>query len=435
MNHASEARLALGYGTERVWLDPTPLRVLDVVLPHPAEPPAPARALVEAALRAPIGAPPLAEAVRGARSAAILVSGKDRVARADAYLPPLVETLLEAGVPKPEIVVMMATGTHVRFTEADLLTIFGPDYDPGLRYVAHDCMDDGQLVTLGETSYGNAVRVNRQAYEADVRILTGRLTHHYFAGFTAGRKSVLPGVSAYAAILANHRMVVSGTDGQVVPPEVRNGNLAGNPVHLEMVEAAALFEPTFVVNTVLDTDHALTHVFAGDWRAAHLEGCRVVAGHFERQTGGQADLVVGSCGGDPYDCSFIQALKTLMNTHRCVADGGTYLLLAACPEGIKKGFLDWPADLSLPAIAEAVRANYNLSGHNTYLLRELLSRIRVVLVSTCPPEAVARMGFVPASTFEEGLRLALERVPGKPATYVIPYGNVTVVNEQPGALA
>jgi nickel-dependent lactate racemase len=230
-------------------------------------------------------------------------------------------------------------------------------------------------------------------------------------------------------------MGVSGTDGQVVPEEVRNGNLAGNPVHLEMVEAAALFQPSFVVNTVLNTDHDLTHVCAGGWHAAHVEGCRVVAGLFERQTGRQADLAVGSCGGDPYDCSFIQALKTLMNTHRCVADGGTYLLLAACPEGIKKGFLDWPPELSLPALAGAVRAHYNLSGHNTYLLREILGRIRVVLVSTCAREAVARMGFVAASTPEEGLRLALEGAPEQPDTYVIPYGNITVVNERPGALA
>jgi lactate racemase len=431
----ADTRLALGYGAETVRLDPSPLRVLDVVRPRRAEAAKPARALVEDALENPIGAPPFEELVRGARSAVILVSGKDRVARADAYMPPLIETLLDAGVPKSEIIVMMATGTHVRFTPSDLVTIFGPGYDPDLRYVAHDCMDEAGLVTLGETSYGNAVRVNRHAYEADLRILTGRLTHHYFAGFTAGRKSVLPGVSAYGSILANHKMVVMGTDGEVVPPEVRNGNLARNPVHLEMVEAAARFEPTFVFNTVLNTDHALTHVFAGDWQAAHLAGCRLTADLFERHTDRQAELVVGSCGGDPYDCSFIQAIKTLMNTHRCVADGGTYLLLAACPEGIKKGFLEWPTDLSLPALAEAVRANYNLSGHNTYLLRELLSRIRVVLVSTCPPEAVARMGFVPASTPEEGLRLALQGVPERPATYVIPYGNITVVNERPGALA
>ena len=330
--------------------------------------------------------------MQGARSAVILVSGKDRVARADAYMPPLVETLTASGVPTSSITVMMATGTHVRFTEADLVTIFGPDYDRDLQYVAHDCQDEAALITLGETSYGHPVRVNRQAYEADVKVLTGRLTHHYFAGFTAGRKSVLPGVSAYDAILGNHKMVMSGTGEDAVPPEVRNGNLKGNPIHLEMMEAAALFDPTFVVNTVLNVDHELTYVAAGDWRTAHAEGCAVVAEHFEQHVAEPAELVIGSCGGDPYDCSFIQALKTLMNTHHAVADGGTYLLLGECPEGIKKGFLDWPSDLSLPDLAEAVRADYNLSGHNTYLLRRLLSRIDVVFVSACPPEDVALHG-------------------------------------------
>lgn len=431
----SATPIPLGYGTAQVLLDPAPLRVREVVWPRRAEAPKPARALVEEALARPIGAPPFAELVDGARSAVILVSGKDRVARADAYMPPLVETLAAAGVPTAAITVMMATGTHIRFTEADLAVIFGLDYDPDLRYVAHDCRDEANLITLGETSYGHPVRVNRHAYEADVRIMTGRLTHHYFAGFTAGRKSVLPGVSAYESILANHRMVIEGAGEHVVPPAVRNGNLRGNPIHLEMMEAAEHFAPSFVVNTVLNVDHDLTHVFAGDWRAAHAAGCAVVAEHFERQVGEPADLVVGSCGGDPYDCSFIQALKTLMNTHRAVKDGGTYLLLGACPEGIKKGFLDWPRDLALPELAARVRADYNLSGHNTYLLRDLLSRIRVVLVSTCAPEDVAYMGFIPAASPAEGLRLALEGAPAQPDTLVVPYGNITVVNERPGALA
>jgi nickel-dependent lactate racemase len=410
-------------------VDPDPLDLVAILTPAPfATGDGDGAASVERALSSPIGSPSLAQLAAGARSAAILVSGKDRITRADVFMPPLLRVLREVGIAPDRTTVSMATGTHVRFRDEDRPVVLGPGFDPRIRVVGHDCTDRANQVELGTTSRGNRIVVNREVYEHDVKVLTGRITHHYFAGFTAGRKSVLPGVSALETIRFNHRLVLSGSSEHPRHPEVRNGSLDGNPVHLDMLEAAAMFQPTFVLNTVIGTDHEVGHVVGGDVRAAHEVGCGLVADAFEVHLGRRADLAIGSCGGAPYDCSFMQSLKTLMNTADCVTDGGVFLLLAECPEGIKPEFLRWEHGSSLPDFARQVVADYDLTGHNTFLLREIFARIRVILVSACPSEQVERIGMIAAATYEEGLARALELLETRtPSTYVIPHGNVTVV--------
>jgi nickel-dependent lactate racemase len=423
--------IALGYGAQQLPVDLGSAEVLRVLEPGPFEDAPQSDQLVAAALQEPIGSAPLADLASGARTAAILVSGKDRVTGAETFMAPIVDTLTGAGVPMEGITAYMATGTHIPFRPEDRSRVLGPDLDPAVRVVPHDCVDPRLHVDLGPTSLGNRVVVSRGAYEHDVKVLTGRITHHYFAGFTAGRKAVLPGVSALSTIEFNHRLVMSGSDGHPRHPRARNGILEGNPVHQDMVEGATLFQPTFVLNTVVDTRGRVTHAFGGDTFAAHAEGCRVVADLFEVPVDRPAELVVGSPGGAPYDCSFVQALKTLMNTHEAVADGGAFLLLAECPEGIKPEFLQWERGVRFDRLAETVRSHYNLTGHNTVLLREILERITVVLVSACPPDEVAQLGLQPASTWRAGLDHALRAVgSSRPSTYVVPFGNVTVVERR-----
>jgi nickel-dependent lactate racemase len=418
----------LGYGATRVRLEGLPGTCLGVLAPAAARAGRGPAELVQAALDEPIASAPLLELARGARSAAILVSGKDRVTRADVFVPLLLRRLREAGVHSADVTVYMATGTHIRFSPEDRAAVFGDGLPGDVRVVAHDCKDRGGLVRLGTSRFGNEIWVSREACEADVKILTGRITHHYFAGFTAGRKAVLPGVSGLETIQRNHRLVLSGDGEDPRHPGARSGRLDGNPVHEEMLEAAAMFRPTFLLNTVLNTDHELTHVFGGDPVAAHEAGCGVVRDLFEVRVASPAPAAVASPGGDPYDCSFMQALKTVMQASPCVADGGGLLLLARCPEGILPAFLRWDRGLSLPALAREILRNYNLTGHNTYLLRSVLQRIHVVLVSDCPPAQVAELGLVPARSLEEGWELLRSRIGSSaPAYYAVPHGNVTAI--------
>lgn len=418
----------MGYGAARIPLEGIPGTCRGVLAPAAAAAPRRPAEMVEEAVDEPIASPPLRELARGARSAAILVSGKDRVTRADVFLPILLRRLREAGLRPDDVTVYMATGTHIRFSAEDRAAVFGDGLPAEVRVVAHDCKDRDGLVQLGTSRFGSDIWVSRAAYEADVKVLTGRITHHYFAGFTAGRKAVLPGVSGLETIQRNHRLVLSGEGDDPRHPGARSGRLEGNPVHEEMLEAGVLFRPTFLLNTVLNTDHELTHVFCGDPVAAHEEGCHAVREGFEVRIAEAAPAAVASPGGDPYDCSFMQALKTIMHASPCVADGGGLLLLARCPEGILPAFLRWDRSLSLPELAREILRNYNLTGHNTYLLRSVLRRIHVVLVSDCPPAEVAQLGLVPARSLEEGWELLRARIgQERPDYYAVPHGNVTAI--------
>lgn len=422
----------LGYGSETVQVAISKRDLLGTLLPQFVSSLYPPYFLVSKALEEPIEMDPLSYLARSGKTVVILVSGKDRVTRGDIFMPLLIQELTRAGIRKQDITVIIATGTHERFTPEDLVVILGPHFDKEIRVIGHDCMDKENLIQLGRTSFGNLVEVSKLAYEADIKILTGRITHHYFAGFTGGRKAVLPGVSSYDTILFNHKLVMSGEGSHSAPGAparnilARNGNLEGNPVHLDMLEAATLFRPNFIVNTVLNTKHELIHVYSGHPILAHEAGCKMVEKLFKVSFKEKAELAIASCGGHPYDISFMQAIKTLMNIHTCVADGGFFILLAACPQGIKEGFLHWTKFQSLPELAKAVKHQYNLTGHNSYLLREILNRIQVILVSQCSKDQVEQLGFIPAAHFEEGKKLALEKL-GKsnPSTYVIPFGNIT----------
>jgi lactate racemase len=421
-------RGTLRFGAERLSLAGLPGTCRGVLEPAPFPRRGSSAEIAERALAAPLGSPPLASLVRPGQTVAILVSGKDRVTRADVFVPILLRQLREAGVEAKAITIFMATGTHIPFSAADRELIFGPDLPPEIRVVPHDCRAVERMVRLGRSRFGNDIWVSREAYEADVNILTGRITHHYFAGFTAGSKAVLPGVSGLETIQRNHRMVLSGTGDDACHPAVRSGCMDGNPVHEEMVEAAALFRPTFLVNTVVDTEHEISHVFCGDPAAAHEAGCRVVGELFTLMVKTRAPAAIASCGGAPYDCSFMQALKAIFHAAPCVADGGGLLLLARCPEGILPGFLRWDPGLTLPALARSVLDHYDLTGHNTYLLRRTLARIRVVLVSDCAPAQVQQLGLIPAPTLPEGWS-ALCRAIGDsaPDHFAVPYGNITAV--------
>ncbi len=391
------------------------LGVLIPVTRSAAEP----KSVILEALASPKGTPPLASMASPGQRVAILVSGKDRVTGASLYLPLLLEELHRGGVPQRNITVFMATGTHIPFEEKDRVAILGESFPADIPVIPHDCHDEENMVTLGSSRNGNPIRVNRCAYEHDLRILTGRITHHYFAGFTAGRKSILPGVAAFETIKRNHALVLSGEGGLSRHHLADNGCLEGNPVHEEMMEAANLFRPEFILNTILDTDHNIVSVVAGG-HDAHRLGCRQVDEMFTVVADRPAAAAVASCGGAPYDCSFMQSIKTLMNTHKCVSDDGVMLLLADCPEGILPG--------SLEDLAASVHAKYDLTGHNTYLLREILQRIRVILVSSCPPEEVRALGFQHAASCEEGLELLYQLAgTSSPEYYLVPHGNVTIV--------
>lgn len=414
----------LNYGRRTLDVPLPDGRWLGALQPRAAPALAPLEDHLRNSLRNPMGSPPLRELAAGARSAAILISGSDRVTGSDRFLPVLGDELNAAGLSDEQIVVWLATGTHQKQTDADRRLLLGPAID---RFACrqHDPRDPGNLVDLGATSFGTPIRLNRAVYESDVKILTGRIAHHYFAGFSGGRKAIAPGVSAFETITANHKLVMD-RHGRGRHPAVFLGSLDGNPVHEDMLQIARAAKPSFCLNTVLNPRHEITQVFSGDFEIAHRQGCAVVASQDQVRLDERANLVVASCGGWPYDISFMQVVKTIVAAERAVADGGVLVVLGACERGLEPGFLEWFDYTSLDELNRDVLAKYNLKGHNTYWIKSIQARMKIVLVSDLPEQDVGRMGFVAARDEKAGLQAACSLVGPDPSILAIPYGNLTV---------
>lgn len=421
-------KVRLGYGGEDIEISIERGVLRGVCVPvHAAGVPDPENA-IRASLLSPIDAAPLREFARGGRNAAILISGRDRVTRSDIFVKILADELNAAGITDETISVFLATGTHQKQTPEDIRSLLGPEAGARLRVVQHDPRDEANLIRLGRTSRGTPIAINRAVYETDIKILTGRIAHHYFAGFSGGRKAIAPGVAGLDTIVANHKLVMRA-DGNGRDTRVEAGRLAGNPVHEDMIEIAAAAGPAFCLNTVLNPDHEITHVVSGHPPAAHEAGCRIVESLFRLDPGERADVVLASCGGWPYDISFMQVLKTVVAASPTVADGGVLVVFGECERGLEPGFLDWFQYASLGELNRAVLANYNLKGHNTYWIREIQSRIRIVLVSRLAAADVAAMGFIPASGPAAALDIALNAVGENATILAVPYANITVFAE------
>jgi nickel-dependent lactate racemase len=282
-------------------------------------------------------------------------------------------------------------------------------------------------IYLGETARGIPVEVNRSVAEADRLILTGAVTFHYFAGFGGGRKSLLPGVSSRRSCMASHFALLNIGEGSGKNPRAVTGNLEGNPVHEAMLEACAMRPPDFILNTVLTPDKRILAAFAGDWREAHLDGCRFYARTFSYPIRERADLVVVSCGGFPKDINLIQAHKSMEYASRALKPGGVMLLLAECRDGFGNAtFFDWFRYPSCGELESALRVRYEINGQTAWSVKEKAERFRIVLVSRLAPAEVSGMGMIPAQTLRHALDQALPLLPEGFTAYVIPEGGTVL---------
>ena len=189
--------------------------------------------------------------------------------------PALISELNEAGIEDRNIEIFLADGTHEQHLQNDIATLLGEDIASRVRCLGHDCRKEDELAELGCTRFGTPIFLNRRVLEADVKVLTGRIVPHYFAGFSGGRKALIPGVAGVRTIVANHRLTLGPNLG--IHPDVGLCSLAANPVHLDMFEGARKAKPTFCLNTLLDVNHRWCSAVAGDFEAAHEEGCRQAA--------------------------------------------------------------------------------------------------------------------------------------------------------------
>jgi lactate racemase len=415
---ASAAQCDLAYG--RSFL---PARVPgDRLLPRPSEPVADETQAVFEALGNPIGAPPLREIARPGERVAIVVNDITRLTRSDLLLPPIVNTLNAAGIPDRDIFIVFALGIHRRQTDEERRLIAGGEIYSRIRCFDHISTDDAGLVEIGTTSFGNRVEINREVWEADRIILTGEIVYHLIAGYSGGRKSLVPGVAGFRTTTFNHRMIFD--------PACRAGKLDGNPAHEDLLEACRMVDPDFIVNVVLNPGGRLIRVVAGDYDLAHREGCRTVDRMLRVEIEAPYDLIVASAGGFPLDIDLRQAHKGLENACRALRPGGSILFYAECPNGAGiRSFEDYVRRYRDDSeMREALDREFVVGGHKAYWVVRLGRLYNVHLVSGLDPEFVRRCHFQPVSP--AGHQAALENLVREagPAVRVavLPYSGFTL---------
>ena len=283
-------------------------------------------AIVRAAMDSPIGSPKLRELAAGKKNAVLIISDHTRPVPSKDIVPFMLEEL-RAGNPDIEITMLVATGCHRGTTPEELVHKLGEDIVSREHIVVHDC-DSSPLTDLGPLPSGARLVVNSLVAQAELVVSEGFIEPHFFAGYSGGRKSILPGVCSRVTVLGNHCAAF------IDDPKARMGVIDGNPINRDMERAARMAKLAYIVNVVVNEAHEVVAAFAGDPIEAHHAGCAYLARYCEVEQKQKADIVITSNGGAPLDQNAYQAVKGLTTAADAAADGAALIICAECADGI-----------------------------------------------------------------------------------------------------
>jgi nickel-dependent lactate racemase len=283
---------------------------------------------LDQALDHPIGCEPLARLAAGKRTAAISVCDITRPAPNSVTLPPLLSRLHSAGISPDGITILIATGLHRSATPEEIDTILGAEIARTYRVVSHDARDFSAHRSLGSTSRGTPVYIDERFMGADLHITLGFVEQHLMLGFSGGRKLIVPGLAAQETIKAIH------SPRFMREPLATEGSIAGNPLHAELVEIAAMARHDFMVDVTLTEQREISGVFAGNPVKAHAAAVDFLENTSLATLPALADAVITSAAGFPLDLTFYQTIKGITAAQHIVKPGGRILLVAECAEGV-----------------------------------------------------------------------------------------------------
>lgn len=375
---------------------------------------------VEAALDNPIGSGTLAEIVQKKRpgKVAIVVNDVTRPTPYKYMLPPLLKQLQDAGVNDRQIVFVVATGIHRGNTDQENRDTLTPEVVDRYRVLNHDC--DRNLVSLGRLSDGSELIINREVAEAGMVITTGLISLHYFAGYSGGRKSILPGVAA--------RHLITGNHAKMTDLRATAGNYRDNPVHKVMMEAARMAGVDFILNVVTNTEKEIVAAVAGDLEEAWLAGVRVCEHISLVKVPRAADVVVAGAGGHPKDINVYQAQKALENAAAAVKPGGTIILVAQCKEGYgEEVFEQWIEEANtLDDIFRRFERQFVLGGHKAFAIAKVVKEKQIILVSDLTKTETEKLFFRYAASLDEALSLVRREYGHGFRAYIMPQAGLVL---------
>ncbi len=382
--------------------------------------------LVRQALENPIGSAPLHELARGKDKVVVITSDHTRPLPSAITLPIYLEEI-RRGNPDADITILIATGVHRFPTEAEKRAKYGDAICDHEKLVTHNASDDASLVLMGTLPSGGELWLNKLVAEADLVVSEGFVEPHFFAGYSGGRKSILPGVAGRRTVLYNHNAHF------IHAKESRQGSLAGNPIHRDMVFAAQTAKLAFILNVLLDGDKRIIAAFAGDLEKAHEAACALC--HAQTSVPAvAADVVVTSNGGYPLDQNIYQCVKGLTAAEACVREGGVIILSAGLGDGHGgEAFYHWFADRK--DAFEVMRDIENVPANETHMDQwqaQILARVQqkafcIFVAGEENRKMLEDMHMGWAPTVNAALEMARDRVGAQAGVTVIPDGVGVIV--------
>ena len=384
--------------------------------------------LVRQALENPVASLQLSELVKGKKNMVIISSDHTRPVPSKTIMPLILEEA-RRGNPDIDITILIATGFHRATTREELIDKFGNDIVENEHIVVHDSQDKSSLIQLEPLPSGGELWLNKLAVETDLLVAEGFIEPHFFAGFSGGRKSVLPGVAGAQTVLANH------CSEFINSKYARTGILKNNPLHRDMLFAAGQAKLAFIVNVVIDENKDIVKAFAGHREKAHQTGCDFLE-KLVRIEVPSSDIIITSNGGYPLDQNIYQSVKGMTAAEAATRDNGIIIMVSACNDGHGgQSFFDNMAHAACPA--EVLKRTAQVPRHKTVpdqwefqILARILNRCTVIMVTDmCDPEMIKSMHMQHAFTINKAVEKALKIKGVNAGISVIPDGVSVIVKK------
>ena len=384
------------------------------------------REIVERAMDNPIGSKSLEELVQGKRRMVIISSDHTRPVPSRVTMPIILRRIREAN-PDIKITILIATGFHRPTTRQELIDRYGEEIVSKENIVVHRSRDD-EMADLGTLPSGGKLLLNKVAIDTDLLIAEGFIEAHFFAGFSGGRKAVLPGIASATTVMANH------CSEFIASPHARTGILENNPIHRDMLYAAAQAKLAFILNVVIDAKKQVIAAFAGDSEKAHVKGCEFVL-NMSQVKKNPTDIVVTTNGGYPLDQNIYQSVKGMTAAESNCKAGGVIIMVAGLSDGHGgESFCKMVTEAQSP---QKLLEEFSCIPRNetkpdqweAQILCRILNKYKVIMVTDmCDEKLITGMHMEHAKTFDEALKRAFE-IKGENATVsLIPDGVSVIVN-------
>ena len=382
------------------------------------------REIVERALDNPIGSKSLEELVRGKKRMVIISSDHTRPVPSRVTMPIILRRIRQAN-PEIKITILIATGFHRPTTRQELIDRYGEEIVANENIVVHRSHDD-EMADLGTLPSGGKLLLNKIAVDTDFLMAEGFIEAHFFAGFSGGRKSTLPGIASATTVMANH------CSEFIASPCAQTGILENNPIHKDMLYAAAQAKLAFILNVVIDAKKQVIAAFAGDSEKAHVKGCEFVL-NMSQVKKNPTDIVITTNGGYPLDQNIYQSVKGMTAAEANCKSGGVIIMVAGLSDGHGgESFCKMVSEAETPQklLEEFSRIPRNETKPDQWeaqILCRILSNYKVIVVTDmCDPEMIRKMHMEHAKTFDEALARAFE-LKGRNATVSLIPDGVSVI--------